>query len=176
MAEIKIKRSSVEGKVPLVSDLQLGELAINTYDGKLYLKKNNGTESVVEIGSGSVSGGTATSFGITIDGGGSAITTGTKGFIRIPYNCTITGWSLLSENSGSIVIDVWKDTYANYPPTVSDSIAGSEKPTLTSAIKNENLAVTTWSTNIVAGDIIGFSVTSVTSVQKVYLSINTVKV
>jgi hypothetical protein len=50
MAEIKIKRSSVPGKAPLPEDLVLGELAINTFDGKLFLKRNNGTESVVEVG------------------------------------------------------------------------------------------------------------------------------
>lgn len=35
---IKIKRSAVQGKVPLTTDLELGELAINTYDGKIFLK------------------------------------------------------------------------------------------------------------------------------------------
>jgi len=47
---IKIKRSAVQNKVPTTGDLQLGELAINTFDGKLYTKKDNGTASVVEIG------------------------------------------------------------------------------------------------------------------------------
>lgn len=47
---IKIKRSAVQGKAPATSDLQLGELGINSYDGKLYLKKDNGTESIVEVG------------------------------------------------------------------------------------------------------------------------------
>lgn len=56
MAEIKVKRSSVSGKVPLTTDLVLGELAINTFDGKVYTKKNNGTESVVEIGGGGGTG------------------------------------------------------------------------------------------------------------------------
>lgn len=50
---VQIKRSAVSGKVPLVTDLQLGELAVNTFDGKLFLKKNNGTESIVELGSAS---------------------------------------------------------------------------------------------------------------------------
>jgi hypothetical protein len=50
MAEIKIKRSNVTGRVPTTSDLALGELAINTFDGKLFLKRNNGTDAVVEIG------------------------------------------------------------------------------------------------------------------------------
>lgn len=48
---IKIKRSAEQGKVPLTSNLELGELAINTNDGKLFLKRDNGTaESIVEVG------------------------------------------------------------------------------------------------------------------------------
>jgi len=47
---IKIKRSAVEGKVPTTGDLNLGELALNTFDGKLYTKKDNGTASIVDLG------------------------------------------------------------------------------------------------------------------------------
>lgn len=47
---IKVKRSSVPGKVPGTGDLELGEIAVNTYDGKMYIEKNNGTASVVQIG------------------------------------------------------------------------------------------------------------------------------
>ena len=47
---IKIRRSSVQNKVPTTTDLDLGELAINTYDGKLFLKKSvGGTESVIAL-------------------------------------------------------------------------------------------------------------------------------
>lgn len=47
---ILIKRSSVAGKIPATTDLVLGELAMNTNDGKLYLKKNvSGVESVVQV-------------------------------------------------------------------------------------------------------------------------------
>ena len=55
-----LKRSAVPGKVPTTGDLQLGELALNTYDGKLYAKKDNGTAAIVEIGAGG-GGGTFTS-------------------------------------------------------------------------------------------------------------------
>ena len=48
--DILLKRSAVPSKVPTTSQLQLGELALNTYDGKLYAKRDNGTEAVVEIG------------------------------------------------------------------------------------------------------------------------------
>jgi hypothetical protein len=47
---ILIKRSAVTTKVPLTTDLSLGELAINTFDGKLFTKKNNGSDVMVEIG------------------------------------------------------------------------------------------------------------------------------
>jgi len=47
---IKLKRSATSGAVPTAGSLELGEVAINTYDGKMYIKKNDGTESVVEIG------------------------------------------------------------------------------------------------------------------------------
>ena len=49
---IKLRRSATSGAIPTTANLDLGELAINTYDGKLFLKKNvSGTESIVEIGS-----------------------------------------------------------------------------------------------------------------------------
>ena len=49
---IQLRRSATANAVPTTAQLALGELAINTNDGKLYLKKNNGTESIVEIGGG----------------------------------------------------------------------------------------------------------------------------
>lgn len=48
--KILIKRSSVAAKVPTAANLVLGELALNTYDGRLYTKKNNGTDVIVQIG------------------------------------------------------------------------------------------------------------------------------
>jgi|TARA_B110000285_G_C15032513_1_gene567504 hypothetical protein len=47
--EIKLKRSSVQSKVPSISDLTLGELSVNTFDGKLFFKKNNGSDSIESI-------------------------------------------------------------------------------------------------------------------------------
>ena len=49
---VKLKRSAVQGKVPTTTDLDLGELAVNTYDGKLYTKKDDGTASIVELSAG----------------------------------------------------------------------------------------------------------------------------
>ena len=54
---IKLKRSAVAGKAPAVGDLALGELALNTYDGKLYTKKDDGTASIVDLSAGGGGGG-----------------------------------------------------------------------------------------------------------------------
>jgi len=50
MAQIvKLKRSLVPGKVPTTSDLSVGELAINVYDGKVYLRKSGSVDTVTEL-------------------------------------------------------------------------------------------------------------------------------
>jgi hypothetical protein len=47
---VKLKRSAVAGKTPTTVALELGELALNTYDGYIYLKKSDGiTEEIVRF-------------------------------------------------------------------------------------------------------------------------------
>lgn len=100
-----------------------------------------------------------------IDGAGSTITTGNKRGLRVPFACTITAWSIGLDQSGSIVIDIWKDTQANYPPTVADTITASAKPTVTTATNATSSTLTSWTTSIAAGDWLFFNVDSVTSAQ-----------
>ena len=47
---IRLKRSALAGKIPATTDLTLGEIAVNTTDGKLYIKKSDGGEFIVEVG------------------------------------------------------------------------------------------------------------------------------
>lgn len=108
---------------------------------------------------------------IIIDGGGSAITTGIKADLVVPYNCTVIGWDILGDASGSIVVDIWKDTYANFPPTVADTITGTEKPTLSSVAKNQDVALSSWTTTLTRNDILRFNVDSATTVTRVTLSL-----
>lgn len=102
--------------------------------------------------------------GITLDGGGSAIATGVHGFVQVPFAGTITKSTLLSTDASattcSIVIDVWKDTFANYPPTNTDSITASAPPTLSTDNEVEDATLTGWTTSVSAGNIIGFNVDS----------------
>lgn len=106
-----------------------------------------------------------------IDGGGATITTGVKGDLEIPYNCTVTRWTLLGDQSGSIVVDLWVDTYANYPPTVADTITGSALPTISTATKGQSSTLTGWTTALTSGSTLRFNVNSVTSLTRVTLSL-----
>ena len=45
--KIRLKRSSVEGKIPTPDQVPLGEIALNTYDGYLYASKNVGVGTTV---------------------------------------------------------------------------------------------------------------------------------
>ena len=48
---IQFKRSSTQNAVPATSDLSLGEIAVNTYHGRFYTEKNDGSAAIVEVGS-----------------------------------------------------------------------------------------------------------------------------
>jgi hypothetical protein len=66
---VKIKRSAIQGKVPTTGDLQLGELAVNTYDGKLYTKKSvGGVDTIVELSGGAGGGGNTTTISTSSPG------------------------------------------------------------------------------------------------------------
>lgn len=110
-----------------------------------------------------------------IDGAGATITTGLKGFLEVPFACTITVATLLADQSGSIVVNVWKDTYANFPPTVADKITASAPPTITTATKSQDSTLTGWTTSVAAGDILAFNVDSVTTIQRVTISLKVTK-
>lgn len=111
--------------------------------------------------------------GITIDGAGQAITTGSKGFRRIEQAATITGWTIIAKESGSCVIDVKKGTYTALFTT--SSIAGTEKPTLSSAQKNQDVSLTTWTTSLSADDVLEFVVDSASTVTRVTVFIHITK-
>jgi len=46
---VQLKRSALSGKVPGTGSLNLGELALNTYDGKIFFRRSGSTDTVQEI-------------------------------------------------------------------------------------------------------------------------------
>lgn len=79
---IKLKRSSTTGDTPTTGQMELGEIAVNTFDGKLFIRGNNGSDFVNEISS------------ITQGGGSNADTLDnldSSQFLRSDANDTATG-------------------------------------------------------------------------------------
>ena len=110
-----------------------------------------------------------------IDGGGSVITTGIKGALEIPFACTINRVTLLADQSGSIVIDIWKQAYADYPPEDANSITAAAPPTLSAAAMSQDSTLTDWTTAIAAGDCLKFNVDSIATCKWVTLSLKVTK-
>lgn len=109
---------------------------------------------------------------VVIDGGGAVITTGVKGDLGpFPFACDIEEITLLADQSGSMVIDIWKDTYANFPPTDADSITASAPPTISAATKAQDATLTGWTKGIAAGQSLRFNVDSCSSIQRATLAL-----
>ena len=98
------------------------------------------------------------SINFVIDGGGSTISTGTKGYVIADFTGTLQSVTLLGDASGSITVDIKKSTYSGFPTTTSMANAGT-KANLASAQKSQDTTLTSWTTAITAGDIIEFNVT-----------------
>jgi hypothetical protein len=155
---------SVAGNTNLdgITNWQIGDWAI--FNGTVWQKIDNSVTSPNVR--------TAT-FGCTVNGGGFAPLVGIIGYTVIPYNGTITGWNIVSDIAGSCVIDVWKAN--GVVPTVANTIAGTEKPTLIAQQLNSDNALTTWTIAVTSGDVIGFYLDSASTLTSVNLIITILK-
>lgn len=100
--------------------------------------------------------------GVTVDGSGGVITAGNKGYVRIPYACTITFWSIITTGGGSgasLSFDILRAN--NAIPTLS-IVGGGTNPNVSGATQlSANTAPAGWtSLALVANDILAFNVES----------------
>lgn len=147
-----------------------GISATGTPSNTTYLRGDGSWQTV------SASASSTGAVGYTIDGGGAVLQTGIAGTgVQVPFACTIDSVTLLADVTGSVVIDIWKDSYANFPPTVADTITASAKPTLSSAVKYTDSTLTGWTKSITAGDVLYFNVDSVTSVKNLQIILKVTK-
>jgi hypothetical protein len=105
--------------------------------------------------------------GITIDGGGTVMATGSYGFVTIPYAGIITNWYMAADASASAVIDVKRSG--------SSIVGAGNKPTL-AGDKFANASAASWTSNVItAGDIIEYNLDSVTSATRINLVMKVIK-
>lgn len=119
------------------------------------------------------SGGAPYTRGASWSGAGAAITTSTDTvFVECPVAGTITQVTVLTAGGpGSCVIDIWKDSYSLFPPTVADTITASAKPTISSAVKYQDTTLTGWTTAVAAGDVLAFHIDSVSTFTYITISV-----
>lgn len=109
---------------------------------------------------------------IGVNGNGVVPDTGILLDVIVPYDLTVTQWTVISTSGiGSIVFDLWKAVQASFPPTVADTITGSDKPTLSSDDINSSVALTGWDTTWQAGDVVRVNIDSASTLTKATLVI-----
>lgn len=166
-----VETCTADDDVPDAGEVSDSALAASAVDGGTGGEIEDGTITGADMSTNQKT----VSVTFVIDGGGSAISTGVKGDLVVEFAGTITQVTMAADQSGSIVVDVWKDTYANYPPTVADSITASAKPTITTATKSQDSTLTGWTTSISAGDTLRFNVDSASTIQRVVISLKITK-
>lgn len=121
---------------------------------------------IAGTGGGGTAGSDKGSFGASID----IASIGAVGYITIPYNGTITGWQVIGNISGTCKFNVWKNA-AGIIPTIADDITGAEPPILAAQQINSDLALTSWTTAVSAGDIVGISLDSASVLSQAWLTV-----
>jgi len=111
---------------------------------------------------------------LTLDGLGGTVTTGSKGYIRVPFNFIINSWSIIAVPAGSITFDVWKAN--NTVPTVANTICGGNFPSASSPNTfTTSSNITSWISGGLAGDIIGWNLASASNASFITFQLNTTR-
>lgn len=116
-----------------------------------------------------------------IDGGGVNIMSQVWGYEEVPFDASIVGAKLLADQVGSITVNIWKCTYAQFDggvthPVAGDSITGGAPPTITVGTK-ATAVLTDWTTGLTEGDVLAFQVpTTASGITRVTLTLELLRV
>lgn len=137
-----------------------GSVTVSAGGGNLIISGSSSSSSTTKLMS------------FVFDGGGSVLETGSKGYIRTAHAGTFYRASMLADITGSAIVDIYKNTYANYPPTVANSIAVSGKPTISNGIKMESAVFTGWtSSTFASGDVLVANLDSCSGITRLTLGL-----
>lgn len=110
-------------------------------------------------------------------GNGFVLDPGIKGpGLPIYFAATIVEATLLADLTGSVVLDIWKDTYGTFPPTDADSITGASPLTLSSANKTTDTTLTGWTTSVAAGDVLRFNIDSISLITSLTVGLKLTRI
>lgn len=110
---------------------------------------------------------------IFVAASGAVISGGAKADIYVPFNCTLTSYTLLADQNGTANVEAWKDTYANFPPTSADTLfSGGMVLSGGSSNKYQDTTLATWNKTINANDILRLNLSgSTTSVTRLTVAL-----
>ena len=115
----------------------------------------------------------AQTIGVDIGDGVNLIAGTPFAWVRVPFACTIVSVTVIADTSASAVVDVLKCAFGSWPTVAS--ITASAKPTISGATSSEDTTLTGWTNSISAGDIIKFSVISVSGAKKLTVQLKTTR-
>jgi hypothetical protein len=116
-----------------------------------------------------------------IDGGGATLTTGAFVDLFIDFACTVQGVTALADQTGSVTVDIYVCTYAQFDagathPVAADKITASAPVAISSANKYQDTTLTGWTTSIPAGRVVRFIITGTpTTITRVETSLKVVR-
>lgn len=144
--------SFTDDKVEINSSVSLEDS-----DGVKYVKETDITDQVT----------------VFIDATPDEITTGKKAQKVIDFNCSISQWTIIAGQTGSIEFDIRKSTFSDYPSTTT--IIDMNPPAISNQTKGTGSSTSGWTT-IDSGDIIEIYVSSNSSIQNVGLYLKLQKI
>lgn len=100
-----------------------------------------------------------------IDNGSQDIQPGNKGHLNLDVSGEILSWTVLSQNTGNIAVDIKKTTFEDFPENFT-SIVGSQYPVMINQNKNKNENLTTWNKNLTVNDVLEFNVLSCSGIKR----------
>ena len=96
-----------------------------------------------------------------------------KGDIPLPdVALTINRGTLLADVSGSIKVDIWMDTFGNFAPDNTDSIAGGNELEISGGTKDEYTTLASWDTTLDAKSVLRYNVDSASTVTRVTVGLD----
>jgi hypothetical protein len=110
-----------------------------------------------------------------IDGGGSVISTGVKGDLDVPINCTIDRATAFSDATGNITVSIWKSTYAAFPPISTGNITASAPVSIVSASSSQDTTLTGWTKAIPIDSVLRFNVDACSNITRATISLRAIR-
>jgi hypothetical protein len=101
--------------------------------------------------------------------GGGFLDIGPAGELHVDFPAVLTGWSLLADTNGDLVLDIRR------APLDSDaeplSICGSTPPSILVDCKGKSDDLTGWATRLDADDVLSFQVLAVSQIRRATLGL-----